>query len=169
MIATKEQFEAYEKVRRSGTVDMFSVKAIVEASDVPEDVILDIIEHLTDYQMSYGDKQYSVSRSYGSGTHYISIVPAHYDDLRELFGQYHVYPIENNGTLGIVWVVKIPDGGSVDIFNFEDSVLSIGDEHGIPNDKIVKWWIDASDEQACLAVVSQIIERSQKRFDKSEA
>ena len=169
MIATKEQFEAYEKVRRSGTVDMFSVKAIVEASGVPEDVIADIIENFTQYQRFYGDKQRNISWSNGGDMHYISIVLAHYDDLCELFGQPHIHPIEDDGTLGIVWAVKNPDGGAAAIYNFEDSVISIGDEHGIPNDKIVKWWIDASDEQTFRAAVSQIFERSRERFRKSEA
>lgn len=77
MTATKEQFEAYEKVRRSGTVDMFSVKAIVEASGEPEDVIVDLIEHFTRYQVFYGNKPHNVSRSDGGSLHYISIVLAH--------------------------------------------------------------------------------------------
>lgn len=164
MIASKEQFAAFEKVRRGGTVDMFNIRAIVKASGVPRKSIVDLLERFDEYQFTYGDRDDEFSWPHESNEHYKTIALADYNDLCELFGRPGIGE-RPDGKAGVVWALRNVDveNGTIAIYNFEDSFTSIG-KQGLPISKVVKWHIHASDEETFQKAWHPILKLTNKRF-----
>ena len=51
---TKEQFEAYEDVRKSGVTNMFAWKVVAELTGLTKDQIADIQTHYQEYKSKFG-------------------------------------------------------------------------------------------------------------------
>lgn len=53
-IITKEKFETYENVRKSGVTNMFDVKTVEIISGLDREEILNIMENYSEYIVKYG-------------------------------------------------------------------------------------------------------------------
>lgn len=143
MKATKEQFDVYEEVRKAGTVDLFDAKAIAKACNVPEEVITDILLGFPAYQYLYGCQGDKSKWSFSKGSaNFTSIVLMHFDDLLEVAGQPEAVELPD-GRRGIVLALSKQDEMIV-FYSFDDGIALFEGDKGLPMNKVVKWYVDAS-------------------------
>jgi len=50
---TKDQFEAYEDVRKSGVTNMFAWKVVADLTGLTKDQIADIMKNYSEYKEKY--------------------------------------------------------------------------------------------------------------------
>ena len=55
IVITKEDFEAYERVRASGVTNMFMVSVVSDYSGLDEDTILAIMKQYSELMVKYPD------------------------------------------------------------------------------------------------------------------
>ena len=56
MKITKEDFESFENVRKSGAIDVFSIKGVSELTGLERNKIFEILKFYDDLKQEYGEK-----------------------------------------------------------------------------------------------------------------
>ena len=128
---------SYEDVRLSGVTNMFDVRAVEAYSNLPREVILDIMEHYSQYKKWLQDKGYANMGKVISGTGKVGSVLAHYDDIVTVYGKPFTRLPENK--IDVQWIVETEHGVAT-IHNYKDGIAYLG-EKGKDIRAIKEWHI----------------------------
>lgn len=140
MEVTRQDFMSYEEVRLSGVTNMFDVKAVEAYSGLPREVILEIMEHYSDYRKWLYDGEYTSMAHVTSGTHSIGNILANYDDIVAVYGKPFTRLPENK--IDVQWVVKTKYGVAT-LYNYKDGKAYLG-EKGLDIRAITQWHVGGS-------------------------
>ena len=60
MAVTKEEFEAYTRVQRSGVTNMFDIRKVKELSGLSGPKIIEVMEKYSIYESKYNKDEYKI-------------------------------------------------------------------------------------------------------------
>lgn len=160
MDVTKEDFMSYEDVRMSGVTNMFNVRAVEAYSNLPREVILDIMEHYSQYKKWLQDKGYANMGKVISGTGKVGSVLAHYDDIVTVYGKPFTRLPENK--IDVQWIVETEHGVAT-IHNYKDGIAYLGDK-GKDVRVIKEWSVGAKNRLAGKEVAERIYDYVKERI-----
>ncbi len=150
MDVTKEDFMAYEDVRLSGVTNMFDVRAVEAYSGLPREVILDIMEHYSQYKKWLQDKGYANMGKVISETGKVGSVLARYDDTVTVYGKPFTRLPENK--IDVEWIIETKHG-----------IAYLGDK-GKDVRAIKEWSVGAKNRLAGKEVAERIYDYVKERI-----
>lgn len=160
MDVTQEDFMAYEDVRISGVTNMFDVRAVEAYSNLPREVILDIMEHYGQYKKWLQGQGYANIGKVISGIGKVGSVLAHYDDIVTVYGKPFTRLPENK--IDVQWIIETKHGVAT-VYNYKDGIAYLGEE-GKDVRVIKEWSVGAKNRLAGKEVAQRIYDYVKERI-----